>query len=91
MADIKGKVDLGRKFEMGPLWFSRAEWWDDHSRFVLVRYSLDGKEQPYGLRLDMDKAIFLDRLPDPELEKFAQYIKKDLRDFIVWLRVKSAA
>jgi hypothetical protein len=41
---------------------------------VLVRYSLWGKEQEYGLRLDLDKKIFLDHLPEPELDKIAQLL-----------------
>jgi hypothetical protein len=44
--------------------FLRAEWWDDSSRFVLVRYSRDGKEPELGLRLDLDKKIFLDHIED---------------------------
>jgi hypothetical protein len=38
-----------KKFVYGPLSFLRAEWWDKRSRFVLVRYSLEGKEQGPGL------------------------------------------
>ena len=28
--------------------------------FALIRYSVDGKEQEYGLRLDIDKRVFID-------------------------------
>ncbi len=34
------------------------------SPFVVVRYSLYGEEQPYGLRLDLDKGVFLDHFDD---------------------------
>jgi len=77
MADVKS-IDLDKKFEIGPLWFSRAEWWDDQSRFVLVRYSISGKEETYGLCLDMDKRIFLDHIPNPEWDKFARYVVRDI-------------
>jgi hypothetical protein len=70
-------------FEKGPLRFLRAERWDDQSRFVLIRYALEGKEEEFGLRLDLDKKIFLDHLPDPELDQLAQYLLKPTWGFIV--------
>jgi hypothetical protein len=84
-----GSIDL--KMEKGPLFFLRAEWWDDHSRFVLVRYALEGKEQEFGLRLDLDKKIFLDHLPDPKLDEIAQFLAKPIWEFIVQRRRELAA
>ncbi len=74
MADIK-TIDLEEVVKPALPWLSflRAEWWDDSSRFVLIRYSLKGKEQELGLRLDLDKRVFLDHLDDPELDMFVQY------------------
>jgi len=36
---------------------------------VVVNYSLDGKRQDLGLRLDLGKRVFLDSPDDPELSK----------------------
>lgn len=38
---------------------------------AIVQYAIDGKEQEYGLRLDMDKRVFLDHLGDTEQENQA--------------------
>jgi hypothetical protein len=38
--------------------------------FALVRYSVNGKKQKTGLRLDLDKQVFLDHFEgDPEKQK----------------------
>jgi len=52
--------------------FLRAEWWDERSRFVLVRFAVNGKEQELGLRLDLDKRVFLDHFSDPKVDKLVQ-------------------
>jgi hypothetical protein len=50
--------------------FLRAEMAADYvTPFALVRYSLHGKEPEAGLRLDMDKRIFLDDLPPEEQDR----------------------
>jgi hypothetical protein len=65
---LEGKIE-----DIGPLHFLRAEWQQDKiSRFVLIRYALDGQEQPLGLRLDLDKKALLDSVGDPELDKSVQ-------------------
>jgi hypothetical protein len=79
-------IDFRDKFGYGPLAFLRAEWWDDRSRFVLVRYSLEGKEHELGLRLDLDKKIFLDHFNDPYLDKFAQAMVRPIWEYIVYKR-----
>jgi hypothetical protein len=70
MIDLKNKVpDAGG----GVVSFLRAEWWDPSSRFVLVRYSRKGHEEELGLRLDLDKRVFLDHLSDdPHLDADVQ-------------------
>lgn len=40
------------------------------SPFVVIRYSQYGVEQMKGLRLDLDKGVFLDHFADPEQESF---------------------
>jgi hypothetical protein len=40
--------------------------------FALIRYALDGKEQESGLRLDLDKQVFLDHFENAEMEEAAQ-------------------
>jgi hypothetical protein len=57
----------------------------------LVRYALEGKEQELGLRLDLDKKIFLDHLPDPKLDEIAQFLAKPIWEFIVRRRGELAA
>ena len=40
------------------------------SPFAKIHYAVDGFEQPYGLRFDLDKGVFLDHFDDdPEKEK----------------------
>ena len=34
--------------------------------FAVIHYADDGEEQAYGLRLDLDKQVFLDHLDDPK-------------------------
>src|ERR1700738_4094837 len=58
----------GRVEDAGALHFLRAEWQRDKSRFVLIRYAVNGQEQPLGLRLDLDKRIFLDSFDDSKFD-----------------------
>jgi hypothetical protein len=59
--DLRGKVP-----DAGSVHFLRAEWKVPQSRFVIVRFSLNDKEQPLGLRLDLDKRAILDDVQDEE-------------------------
>jgi hypothetical protein len=68
MASTKKIEFEGRVEDVGTLHFLRAEWQRDKSRFVLIRYAVDGREQPLGLRLDLDKRIFLDSLDNTEMD-----------------------
>lgn len=66
--------------------FLRVEWWDDSSRFVLVRYSRAGKEQEFGLRLDLDKKIFLDHFEDTDLDKKVQTLVEPIWSIVAHKR-----
>jgi hypothetical protein len=72
MQDTKSITLEGKLEDIGTLHFLRAEWQRDISRFVLIRYSLNGDEQPFGLRLDLDKRVFLDSLDDPKVDESVQ-------------------
>jgi hypothetical protein len=66
-------VDLNHQVpDVDGVSFLRAEWWDERSHFVLVRFALNGEEQELGLRLDLDKRVFLDHLSDPKTDKLIQ-------------------
>jgi hypothetical protein len=59
-------VDLSDAVEgVGDIKFTRAEWMQDASPFVIIRYTLAGKEVSHGIALDLDKRIFL---PDVQNE-----------------------
>ncbi len=66
MPEIKS-IDLrGKIADAGAVHFLRAEWMVPRSRFVIVRFSLHNKEQPLGVRLDLDKRAILDDVQDEE-------------------------
>lgn len=54
------------------LFLKQIEWWDEFSRFVVVKYALKGEEPDFGLRIDLDKRIFLDHLNDASLDAKVQ-------------------
>ena len=64
--DLKGHVPGDATIE-----FLRAELPPEEYGlpFALIRYSLQGKEQDFGLRLDLDKQVFLDHLEDGDEEE----------------------
>ena len=64
--DLKDRVEGGASIE-----FLRAEVPEGRRRIpsALIRYSLDGVEQVYGLRLDLDKQVVLDRFEDKEKQE----------------------
>jgi hypothetical protein len=69
------QIDLQKYMvpDAGDISFLRAEWWDDSSRFVVVRYALKREEvKTRGFRLDLDKKVFLDHVSDPKLDKEVQ-------------------
>ena len=67
--DLKGHVPNGASLE-----FLRAEVpaGEYYGPFAIIHYALNGVEQDLGLRLDMDKEIFLDHFDEEELEQAAQ-------------------
>lgn len=58
---------------------------------VIIGYADEGQEQPYGLRYDLDKEVFLDHFDDPEKEKsltsraagIASTIRSEISTFVV--------
>jgi hypothetical protein len=72
MASTK-QIDLEGKLQnIGSVRIVRAEWQRDESRFVLLRYVVDGQLQPLGLRLDLDKRVILDSVGDPKVNDSIQ-------------------
>ncbi|MGJ4887090.1 hypothetical protein ACQR1Y_02810 [Bradyrhizobium sp. HKCCYLRH3099] len=49
-----------------------AEWWEDNSKFVVVRGLTEGDCQSFALRLDLEKRAFIDRAPDPKTDQLLQ-------------------
>jgi hypothetical protein len=64
--DLKGRIKGGSSIE-----FLRAEMYEEPRRIpsALIRYSVDDVEQAYGLRLDLDKRVFLDHFEDKEKQE----------------------
>ena len=83
----RANIDLSDKnLAQGNIQFLRAEISSrSRSPFATVFYSIDGNEQEFFLRLDMDKQIFLDHFEDEREEiihnkqmiiRIAEYIAK---------------
>ncbi|SUS08114.1 hypothetical protein DF3PB_5800004 [uncultured Defluviicoccus sp.] len=53
------------------------------SPFALVRYTVDGKLQDYGLRLDLDKRAFLDALDDAETNREVRAFVPEVIDAVI--------
>ena len=83
-------IDLeGKLADIGMLHFLRVEWQRDRSRFVLIRYAWDGREEPLGLRLDLDKRVLLDSVADPEVDKSVQAATPSIWSIVAPERFKS--
>lgn len=54
--ELRGEIE-----SVGPVEFLWADMPMVPSPFAVVHYALHGEEQRLGLRLDMDKRVFLDR------------------------------
>ena len=62
LLDLKGMVPGDSGIE-----FLGAEVPEDRGvPFALIHYALDSQKQAYGLRLDLDKRVFLDHFEDDE-------------------------
>jgi hypothetical protein len=73
MLQMTSGVNLkGKGTDADGVAFLRAEWWDPSSIFVLVHDSYKDHEAELGLRLDLDKKVFLDHMPDPNLDAEVQ-------------------
>lgn len=44
---------------------------------AVIRFSENGKMQPLGLRLDLDKKVFIDHLDEPKNDEFLSSIAKE--------------
>lgn len=63
-------VDLREKVpRIGTVRLLRAEWKEANARFVLVWYEVGNVQQPFALRLDLDKRTFLDDLDDRSIDR----------------------
>jgi hypothetical protein len=74
--DFQGKVP-----DAGPIHFLRAEWQVPRARFVVLRFSVEGKELPTGLRMDLDKKAILDDVKDVK-DEAVNYAVKERADQI---------
>lgn len=76
-------VDLSaRGFRIGWVRFLRAEIPSEPSPFALVRYAIGDEEQRTGLRLDMDKRVFLDQPEGGESGESLQRAASEIADAV---------
>ena len=65
-------IDLkGSGIDTPEIEFLRAELPPPKAPFATIRYAIDGVEQPNGLRIDLDKQVFLDHFDDDEQKEHA--------------------
>jgi hypothetical protein len=65
MPDFVWFVSLKDIPPLGNMKFTKVQWWTEQPFCVCVNYSVDdGPEKPLGVRLDLDKRVFLDDLDD---------------------------
>lgn len=64
--DLRGKVDEGASIQFLNV---RVPSGSFRGPFAVVRYALNGEEQKYGLRLDLDKEVFLDHFEDEPVKE----------------------
>jgi hypothetical protein len=62
--DLRGKVPGFASLE-----FIEAKVFDPNAPFALVTYTDGGRQPEFGLRLDLDKFAFLDRLDDVQKDE----------------------
>jgi hypothetical protein len=68
--------------QVGALQFLRAEWWKEAPRFVLLRYAINGRTAPYGIRMDIDKRAILDSVGDPDLDSRIRGCRLEIWDHV---------
>ena len=77
-------VDLKGVPDAGAVRFLRAEWQVPRTRFVILRFSVDNKELPVGLRMDLDKvAILDDYLGDDETNRAIKERAQKIWDIVI--------
>lgn len=82
MAEFQ-EIDLQGCVDGALITFLRAEMSEKYQLpFALIRYSLGGKEQEYGIRLDLDKRVFIDHLQDERCEKFLEKAAPKIAEFL---------
>jgi hypothetical protein len=70
-------IDLENQVpDVGPVKFLWADLSAKRTPFAVVHYSYDGTPQDFGLRLDLDKLVFLDRPDDIDPESADGAAKK---------------
>jgi hypothetical protein len=63
-------VDLSSRIK--PFDLLTAEWWDENSKCVVVRGSMNKDHEDFALRLDLDKRAFLDHAENADMDKLVQ-------------------
>jgi hypothetical protein len=74
--EIQGQIEGGNSVS-----FDRVKLFA-HSPFALVIYSINGEQQEHGLRLDLDKRVFLDNLDNPHTREIIEQSAERPADFV---------
>lgn len=77
--DLKGRIPGGASIE-----FLRVETpvTEHDVPFALIRYALEGVEQEYGLRMDLDKRVFIDHFEGEAKEEVIQRAAPKIVEFL---------
>lgn len=62
--------------------FIRAEVPSQRSPFIRIYYSLEGHEERFALRLDVDKRVFLDHLENPVDDQFVRRVAPEIANLV---------
>ena len=76
--DIRGKIE-----PINHVNFIRVEWTYAAPHFALLRYEIAGKEQDFGVRMDMDKRMLMEDLEDPALNRTLRERSPDIWRVVV--------
>jgi hypothetical protein len=60
-----------------------AEWWEENSKFVVIRGATKKDADKFALRLDLDKRAFLDHVDNERTDKLVQSQAKAISE-LVW-------
>ena len=64
------QVDLSGRTALLP--GLQAEWWNENSKFAVVRGVTKDYQEFDGLRLDLEKRAFLDHVANPQADELVQ-------------------